>query len=66
MPSLHLAELPVLAAPMAGGPTTPALVGAAAACGSLGFVPAGYRSAVQLVEDVHRGGGVPSTMRILN
>jgi nitronate monooxygenase len=52
MTQLHLADLPVLAAPMAGGPTTPALVGAAAAAGSLGFVPAGYRSAGQLAEDL--------------
>jgi NAD(P)H-dependent flavin oxidoreductase YrpB (nitropropane dioxygenase family) len=43
---------PVLAAPMAGGPTTTALVRAAAAAGSLGFVPAGYRTAVQLADDL--------------
>jgi nitronate monooxygenase len=35
-------ELPVLAAPMAGGPSTADLVAAAAGCGGLGFVPAGY------------------------
>lgn len=52
MPSLHVAELPVLAAPMAGGPSTPELVGAVAAAGSLGFVPAGYRSAEQLAADL--------------
>jgi NAD(P)H-dependent flavin oxidoreductase YrpB (nitropropane dioxygenase family) len=34
--------LPVLAAPMAGRPSTAALVVAAAQAGSLGFVPAGY------------------------
>jgi len=34
--------LPVLAAPMAGGPTTPALVTAAAEVGSLGFLAGGY------------------------
>ncbi|MBP2478412.1 NAD(P)H-dependent flavin oxidoreductase YrpB (nitropropane dioxygenase family) [Crossiella equi] len=33
---------PLLAAPMAGGPTTPALVGAAARAGGLGFLAAGY------------------------
>jgi NAD(P)H-dependent flavin oxidoreductase YrpB (nitropropane dioxygenase family) len=49
---LQLADLPVLAAPMAGGPSTPELVAAAAAAGSLGFVPAGYRSAIQLAEDL--------------
>ena len=42
------AELPVLAAPMAGGPTTPALVAAAAGLGSFGFLAAGYRSAEDL------------------
>ena len=36
--------LPVLAAPMAGGPGTPALVTAAAAAGSMGFLAAGYKT----------------------
>ena len=35
---------PVLAAPMAGGPTTPALVVAAARAGSLGFLAGGYKT----------------------
>jgi NAD(P)H-dependent flavin oxidoreductase YrpB (nitropropane dioxygenase family) len=35
---------PVLAAPMAGGPTTPAMVIAAARAGSIGFLAAGYKS----------------------
>ena len=35
---------PVLAAPMAGGATTPALVAAAARAGSLGFLAAGYKT----------------------
>ncbi|MFI5613724.1 nitronate monooxygenase [Amycolatopsis sp. NPDC051903] len=35
---------PVLAAPMAGGGSTPALVAAAATAGSLGFLPGGYRT----------------------
>jgi nitronate monooxygenase len=35
---------PVLAAPMAGGPSTPALVAAAARSGSLGFLAAGYKT----------------------
>jgi nitronate monooxygenase len=39
---------PVLAAPMAGGPTTAALVTAAARAGGLGFLAAGYKSAEQL------------------
>jgi nitronate monooxygenase len=43
---------PVLAAPMAGGPSTPALVTAAAVAGSLGFLAGGYRSAEQLAEQI--------------
>ncbi|GAA3305210.1 nitronate monooxygenase [Dactylosporangium vinaceum] len=39
---------PVLAAPMAGGPSTPSLVLAAARAGSLGFLAAGYRTAADL------------------
>ncbi|MGI5238184.1 nitronate monooxygenase [Dactylosporangium sp. CA-139066] len=35
---------PVVAAPMAGGPTTPALVAAAGRAGALGFLAAGYRT----------------------
>ncbi|MGN6723034.1 MAG: nitronate monooxygenase [Marmoricola sp.] len=42
------AELPVLAAPMAGGPTTPELVAAAATAGSFGFLAAGYRTPTDL------------------
>jgi nitronate monooxygenase len=36
--------LPVLAAPMAGGPSTPQLVVAAARAGSLGFLGGGYKT----------------------
>jgi NAD(P)H-dependent flavin oxidoreductase YrpB (nitropropane dioxygenase family) len=39
---------PVLAAPMAGGSTTAALVTAAAQAGGLGFLAAGYKTAEQL------------------
>nr|WP_280637320.1 nitronate monooxygenase [Nocardioides sp. W7] len=45
---------PVLAAPMAGGPSTPALVHAVADAGSLAFVPAGYRTAGQLADDLQQ------------
>jgi NAD(P)H-dependent flavin oxidoreductase YrpB (nitropropane dioxygenase family) len=37
---------------MAGGPTTPELLRAVAEVGSLGFVPAGYRTAAQLADDI--------------
>ena len=43
---------PVLAAPMAGGATTPALVVAAATSGGLGFLAAGYKTAEQLHEQL--------------
>lgn len=55
-PASPLADLgvtsPVLAAPMAGGPTTVALVEAATRAGSLGFLPGGYKSAGQLGEQI--------------
>ena len=52
------ATSPVVAAPMAGGPTTPALVLAAASAGSLGFLAGGYLSVEALAEqlaEVRRG-----------
>ncbi|AQA04610.1 2-nitropropane dioxygenase [Mycobacterium sp. MS1601] len=45
-------DIPVIAAPMAGGATTPAMVIAAAGAGSVGFVPAGYKSAEALQSDI--------------
>lgn len=53
MRSLSLPS-PVLAAPMAGGPSTPALVHAVAGAGSLAFVPAGYLTAERLADDLRR------------
>jgi nitronate monooxygenase len=44
--------LPVLAAPMAGGPTTPELVAAASAAGGLGFMAGGYLTAERLDEQL--------------
>lgn len=40
--------LPLAAAPMAGGPTTPELVVAAAAAGGIGFLAGGYKTADDL------------------
>ncbi|MDZ4270242.1 MAG: nitronate monooxygenase, partial [Mycobacterium sp.] len=42
--------VPVLVAPMAGGPSTPELVAAAADAGGMGFVPAGYLTAEVFAE----------------
>lgn len=53
--------VPVLAAPMAGGPSTPAMAVAAARAGSLGFVTGGYRTAEALAGQIAevRAAGVP-------
>ncbi|CQD13889.1 oxidoreductase [Mycobacterium lentiflavum] len=42
-------SIPLVAAPMSGGPTTPAMVSAATAAGGLGMLAAGYKT-VQAVE----------------
>jgi NAD(P)H-dependent flavin oxidoreductase YrpB (nitropropane dioxygenase family) len=54
-------SLPILAAPMAGGSSTPALVTAAARAGGMGFLAAGYKTAQALAEqiDTVRTEGVP-------
>jgi nitronate monooxygenase len=48
------ATSPVVAAPMAGGPTTPELVLAAARAGSLGFLTGGYLTAEALAGQLAR------------
>ncbi|MET3961002.1 nitronate monooxygenase [Marmoricola sp. OAE513] len=55
------ATVPVVAAPMAGGPSTPALVLAAAEAGGLGFLAGGYKTAAVLGEQIEavRIAGVP-------
>lgn len=45
-------RVPLVAAPMAGGPTTPALVRAAHAAGGIGFLAAGYQSPESLAEQL--------------
>lgn len=44
--------IPLVAAPMAGGATTPAMVIAAAHSGALGFLAAGYKSPQSLAADI--------------
>jgi nitronate monooxygenase len=53
--------LPVLAAPMAGGPSTPQMVVAAARAGSLGFLAGGYKTPDALADQIAkvRSAGVP-------
>ncbi|MBG7704240.1 nitronate monooxygenase [Streptomyces sp. MC1] len=55
------ADLPLLAAPLTGGPSTPELVTAAARAGGLGFLAGGYKTAQALAGQIHstRAEGVP-------
>ncbi len=47
---LEVLELPIVQAPLSGGPSTPALAAAVSQTGALGFLAAGYKTA-QAVED---------------
>jgi nitronate monooxygenase len=49
LPTLEVARV---AAPVAGGPSAPALVAAVASAGGLGFLPAGYRATSAVVADI--------------
>jgi NAD(P)H-dependent flavin oxidoreductase YrpB (nitropropane dioxygenase family) len=52
-------DLPVVAAPMAGGATVPALVAAAAAAGGFGFLAAGYKSPEAVAAELAEVRGLP-------
>ncbi|HEX4254048.1 MAG TPA: nitronate monooxygenase, partial [Streptosporangiaceae bacterium] len=56
--------LPVLAAPMAGGPSTRALVTAAARAGGLGFLAAGYKTPDQLAGQIAEVRGQTGTFGV--
>ncbi|SCL29275.1 nitroalkane oxidase [Micromonospora rhizosphaerae] len=45
-------DLPVVAAPMAGGPTTTRLVAAAGACGAFAFLAAGYKPPEAVADEI--------------
>ena len=47
-------ELPIIQAPMAGGPSTPELTAAVARAGGFGFLAAGYLTPDQLVASIDR------------
>lgn len=47
-------RVPVIVAPMAGGPSTPALVAEAARAGAFGFLAGGYLSAASLAGQIDR------------
>ena len=48
----HLLRRPVVVAPMAGGPSTPELVSAAAAAGAMSFLAAGYKTAPAMAAEM--------------
>jgi nitronate monooxygenase len=50
--SLDRLALPIVQAPLAGGPSTPALAAAVSEAGGLGFLAAGYKMADALADDV--------------
>ena len=54
-----LPDLPVLAAPLAGGPGTAELVVAAAKAGSMGFLAAGYKTPEAVAAEIATVGGIP-------
>jgi NAD(P)H-dependent flavin oxidoreductase YrpB (nitropropane dioxygenase family) len=58
VPPSFLPALPVLAAPLAGGPGTPALVAAAARAGSMGFLSAGYKTPEAFAAELEAVGDV--------
>jgi nitronate monooxygenase len=45
-------QIPIVQAPMAGGPSTPALAAAVCEAGGFGFLAAGYRSAEDVREEI--------------
>jgi nitronate monooxygenase len=50
--SLESLRLPIVQAPLAGGPSTPALAAAVAEAGGLGFLAAGYKTADAVRADI--------------
>ena len=52
MAILEALELPIVQAPLAGGPSTPALAAAVSEAGGLGFLAAGYKTANAVRADV--------------
>src|SRR3954451_11793105 len=51
---LEKLEVPIVQAPMAGGPSTPDLAAAVSGAGGLGFVAAGYLTPGALAEQLER------------
>ncbi len=54
-------SIPLVAAPMAGGPSTPAMVSAAARAGGMGMLAAGYKTVAAVEDEIKkvRAEGIP-------
>ncbi|WP_301149111.1 nitronate monooxygenase [Mycobacterium simiae] len=54
-------SIPLVAAPMSGGPTTPAMVSAATGAGGLGMLAAGYKTVTAVEDELKavRANGIP-------
>jgi nitronate monooxygenase len=66
LPSL---KLPIIQAPMAGGPSTPALAAAVAEAGGLGFLAAGYKPVDAVAQDIaalRASGDVPFGVNVFS
>jgi nitronate monooxygenase len=50
--SLYSLRHPIVQAPMAGGPSTPALAAAVSRAGGLGFLAAGYKTVDQVEREL--------------
>ena len=57
---LDQCRLPVVLAPLAGGPSTPEMCAAVSDAGGLGFLAAGYLSASELATRIDRTRGLTS------
>src|SRR4051794_34751857 len=55
---------PLVVAPMAGGPSTPALVVAAARAGAVGFLAAGYKTPAAVEQELRAVAAVPHGLNI--
>src|SRR5947209_19594031 len=49
---LNELPIPIVQAPLAGGPSTPTLAAAVSEAGGLGFVAAGYRTPEAMAQDI--------------
>jgi nitronate monooxygenase len=59
-------SIPLVAAPMSGGPTTPAMVSAATSAGGLGMLAAGYKTVAAVEAEIKavRADGIPFGLNV--